>query len=135
MVDRARETKGLLKELQESLVSCESACRLPMMLFLKVYLAHQVTDILRAKILHQASQLADAQARVKELEEQSLTKLLMTAEDNKRHIALLVDMGEYISWRDVVAHICFRQKCRRRYCKIDCAREGGNRRPDCICLS
>lgn len=62
----------------------------------KIYLAHQVTDILRAKILHQASQLADAQARVKELEEQSLTKLLMAAEDNKRHIALLVDMGEYI---------------------------------------
>ena len=30
--------------------------------------------------------------RVKELEEQSLAKLFMTAEDNKRHIALLVDM-------------------------------------------
>jgi hypothetical protein len=74
------------------------------------YLAHQVTDILRAKLLHQASQLADAQARVKELEEQSLAKLFVTAEDNKRHIGILVDLGEYLSWQDIDHLIVFSGK-------------------------
>jgi hypothetical protein len=94
---RSQEMKALLNDLQESLVSCQFAFLPEVDKDNSFYLAHQVTDILRAKILHQASQLADSQARVKELEEQSLAKFSHAAEDNKQHIALLADMGEYLS--------------------------------------
>ena len=103
--------KALLNDLQESLVSCEFAFLIGYGKNENFLPAHQVTDILRGKILHQASQLADAQARVKELEEQSLAKLFITAEDNKRHIALLLDMGEYVSSPEIrLPHIRSRKK-------------------------
>lgn len=63
--------------------------------------------------MYQASQLADAQARVKELEEESLAKLFITNEDNKRTFSLLVDLGELLSWPGApsVPYIRLRQKC------------------------
>jgi hypothetical protein len=66
--------------------------------------------MLRAKIAHQASQLVDAQARVKELEEQSLAKLFITAEENKQQISLLVDTGECLSSLEVRIPHFFRKK-------------------------
>jgi len=64
---------------------------------------------------------------VKELEEQSLAKLFVTAEDNKQHIALLVEMGKYESWPEIRhLYIRSRQKCRRSYGKTDRAGKGGS---------
>ncbi|KDR81168.1 hypothetical protein GALMADRAFT_1123233 [Galerina marginata CBS 339.88] len=75
---RAADTKAILKELQEDLVS-----------------SHQVTDLLRDKLHHQGSQLADAQCRVRELEEEkrgSLRDLLHARQEEKRHFELLMTL-------------------------------------------
>lgn len=61
------------------------------------YTAQQVTDILRNKLHHQASQLADSFHRVRELEEEkrgSLRELLLAREEEKRHFELLITVGQ-----------------------------------------
>ena len=60
--------------------------------------AQQVTDILRNKLHHQSSQLADSFNRVKELEEEkrgSLRELLLARDDEKRHFELLMVVGQF----------------------------------------
>ena len=66
--------------------------------------------MLRTKMAHQAFQLVDAQARVKELEEQSLDKLFITAKENKQQTSLLVDTGECLSSPEVRIPHFFRKK-------------------------
>jgi hypothetical protein len=81
---RVAETKGLFQELKDELTKRRSpsfreilsAQRIP---------AHQLTDILRDRLLYNVSQLADAQGRIKELEEErrgTLNDLLLSCEDN-----------------------------------------------------
>jgi hypothetical protein len=97
---RAAETKMVLRELQDDLAACWflCACILPYLSDLR-YAAQQVTDILRNKLHHQASQLADSFNRVKELEEEkrgTLRELLLAREDEKRHFELLMTVGQYL---------------------------------------
>ncbi|KAF8194624.1 hypothetical protein BJ912DRAFT_177942 [Pholiota molesta] len=73
---RAQDTKIILKELHDDLVASQ-----------------QVTDLLRNKLHHQSSQLADAQSRVSELEEEkrgSLKELLAARQEAKREYKLLM---------------------------------------------
>ncbi|KAF8962406.1 hypothetical protein BDZ97DRAFT_1824897 [Flammula alnicola] len=73
---RAAETKAVLKELQSDLSDSQ-----------------QVTDLLRNKLHHQSSQLADAQGRIRELEEEkrgSMQELLRARQDEKRQFDLLM---------------------------------------------
>ncbi|KAJ3512325.1 hypothetical protein NLJ89_g3582 [Agrocybe chaxingu] len=80
---RAAETKALLKQLQEDLAG-----------------SHQVTDMLRNKLLHNASQLADAQNRVRELEEEKrgwLHDLVSAREDEKRQFESFAEVEKRMS--------------------------------------
>ncbi|KAF9477059.1 hypothetical protein BDN70DRAFT_811239, partial [Pholiota conissans] len=72
---RVEETKTVLKELHDDLLASQ-----------------QVTDLLRNKLHHQSSQLADAQSRVKELEEEkrsSMKELLAARLDSRKEYELL----------------------------------------------
>ncbi|KIM39487.1 hypothetical protein M413DRAFT_29217 [Hebeloma cylindrosporum] len=80
---RAAETKVALRELQDDLAASQ-----------------QVTDILRNKLHHQASQLADSFHRVRELEEEkrgSLRELLLAREEEKRHFELLITVERKVA--------------------------------------
>src|SRR6266540_316584 len=90
---RAAETKEVLKDLQDELSSCKFP--LPTELFTSLlirYTAHQVTDILRDKLLDHAGQIAEARGRIKDLEaekQDSLAKLLRAKEDEGQNFLFL----------------------------------------------
>jgi len=95
---RAAETRIVLRELQDDLTSCWFLCLYSVFPSYPRYAAQQVTDILRNKLHHQASQLADSFNRVKELEQEkrgSLRELLLAREDEKRHFELLITVGQF----------------------------------------
>jgi hypothetical protein len=95
---RAAEKKDLFRELKDELTKCRSpsfreissAQRIP---------AHQVTDILRDRLLHNVSHLADAQGRIRELEEErrgALNDLLLLCHNNKTELfRMLTDGGKH----------------------------------------
>lgn len=101
---RAEDTKIVLKELHDDLLACKFPIsplnRYQSSTKQRVYAAQQVTDLLRNKLHHQSSQLADAQSRVSELEEEkrgSLRELLAARQDARREYTLLMAVGSF-SW-------------------------------------
>jgi len=95
---RAEETRLVLRELQDDLTSCWFLSLYSVIPSYPRHAAQQVTDILRNKLHHQASQLADSFNRVKELEEEkrgSMRELLLAREDEKRHFELLIAVGQF----------------------------------------
>ena len=103
---RAAETKGVLKALQDELSSCKSPTFQQNFSLLIWYSAHQVTDVLRDKLLDHASQLAEARGRIRGLEAEkqgSLAKLLHAKEDEERNFGLLFGVGK----RALTLTFCF----------------------------
>ena len=106
---RAAETKMVLRELQDDLAACWFLFAYILLYLSELrYAAQQVTDILRNKLHHQASQLADSFNRVRELEEEkrgALRELLLAREEEKRHFELLITVGQ--------VNLCFQME---RFC-------------------
>ncbi|KAF9551406.1 hypothetical protein CPC08DRAFT_316125 [Agrocybe pediades] len=80
---RAAKVKSIINELQDDLAA-----------------SHRVTDLLRDKLQHMGYQLAESQARVKELEEEkrgALKGLLLAREEEKRQFQLLLSVENSMS--------------------------------------
>ena len=71
-----------------------------------------MTDLLRDKLHHLSSQLADAQARVKDFEdtERETLSVLRDRLDDKRSLDVLCSVGEHPCQLPVslYGHLCFR---------------------------
>jgi len=134
---RAAETKMVLRELQDDLAACWFLCAYILLYLSDLrYAAQQVTDILRNKLHHQASQLADSFNRVKELEEEkrgSLRELLLAREEEKRHFELLITVGQFLplfsNWTVSLTIQHNRTKSCRALGTLGRSRKGGDRRP------
>jgi hypothetical protein len=93
---RVSEMRDTIQELQGELGSCKLAPTLHPIVRSPSE-AQRVTDLLRDKLHHLSSQLADAQARVKDFEdtERGTLSILRERLDDKRDLEVLCSVGEH----------------------------------------